>query len=370
MGCLLARQPAVPPDSSTAVLTDCQIASTSCYNHVAKALQLLCALCGSAAQHRGLRTELLLSAEFGMEVVDAANLILVSMAGPEAERCLAAAASPQSMQEAIDRASLVPGALRALAYAFTARAEEPGDALRLSWDSIAEGLLCHPRGAVLLDAAFDAVRTLVLAVRAALLAADTSSEDVYRLAFHAGGAMELLSYLCTTPLFYHRLMVHDPSGAAPLRLVLTCLTLHDAPLAAPPYCRLPQHRGLPGGGAHPMQPPGMAAAALPAAPSMPPIPVAPTGPLASFAAAPPPYSTNKGHGSAELLAARGFALVVILAEFEEPSYMDQLFEHADVTQLAHQVLERTAAYIAQVRRGPAHTIIVLSLDQWSRWVGM
>lgn len=36
----------------------------------------------------------------------------------------------------------------------------------------------------------------------------------------AGAAIELLSYMCVTPLFYHRLMLHDASGAAPLRLVL------------------------------------------------------------------------------------------------------------------------------------------------------
>lgn len=36
----------------------------------------------------------------------------------------------------------------------------------------------------------------------------------------SGAAIELLSYMCVTPLFYHRLMLHDSSGAAPLRLVL------------------------------------------------------------------------------------------------------------------------------------------------------
>lgn len=53
----------------------------------------------------------------------------------------------------------------------------------------------------------------------------------------AGAAIELLSYMCVTPLFYQRLMLHDPSGAAPLRLVLACLTLHDTPIAAPPFAR-------------------------------------------------------------------------------------------------------------------------------------
>lgn len=39
----------------------------------------------------------------------------------------------------------------------------------------------------------------------------------------AGAAIELLSYMCVTPLFYHRLMLHDASGAAPLRLVLVSM---------------------------------------------------------------------------------------------------------------------------------------------------
>lgn len=39
---------------------------------------------------------------------------------------------------------------------------------------------------MLLEAGFDAARTVVLAVRAGLVG-DTGGEAVYRLAFHAGG---------------------------------------------------------------------------------------------------------------------------------------------------------------------------------------
>ncbi|GAB4822103.1 hypothetical protein N2152v2_009149 [Parachlorella kessleri] len=347
MACLLARQPAVPPNEATPALTDCQIASSSCFDHIAKALQLLCNLCDSAAQNRTLRTEILLSQEFVLEVVDAVNLLLLAMAGPEAQRCLDAAQAQGTLQEALDRASLVPGALRALAYAFTAVAAEPvqGDA-QLNWDSIADTLLQHPRGSVLLEVVFDAVRTLVLAVRAALTASEASSDDVYKLAFHAGAALELLSYLCTTPLFYYRLMLHDPSGAAPLRLVLACLTLHDAPLAAPPFVRLPS----------PPKPATLASAAEQQQQQGPPPqqqPAAPSGPLASFALGQPPYTTAKGQGAAELLVARGCALLVMLADFEEPSYMDQLFGHTEVTQVAHEVLRRAATYVSQVLLRPS-----------------
>ena len=38
----------------------------------------------------------------------------------------------------------------------------------------------------------------------------------------------------------------------------------------------------------------------------------------------PSASTEKGEGAAELLAARGFALLLMLAECEDPSFMDQV----------------------------------------------
>lgn len=44
-------------------------------------------------------------------------------------------------QDALDRAAVVPNALRALAYAFTATAAEPAEAGLLTWDTITEALL-------------------------------------------------------------------------------------------------------------------------------------------------------------------------------------------------------------------------------------
>ena len=144
-------------------------------------------------------------------------------------------------------------------------------------------------------------------VRAALHS-QHAAVDIYQLAFHAGVAMEVLAELVATPLFYRRsvnraesgsaahspstgsesdrtwrgiqcictacrslspashaqagfhtkcfvlpsglcvvcrLLLHDPSAAAPLRLVLAALSLHDAPLAPPPFVRGPQGRLVP-----------------------------------------------------------------------------------------------------------------------------
>jgi hypothetical protein len=55
---------------------------------------------------------------------------------------------------------------------------------------------------VILDAAFDAIRTVVRMVRTALVTR-TAAVDVYALAFHAGVAMEVLAELVASPVFYH-----------------------------------------------------------------------------------------------------------------------------------------------------------------------
>ena len=161
--------------------------------------------------------------------------------------------------------------------------------------------------------------------------------------------MELLSHMVATPLFYQRLMLHDPSGAAPLRLALACLTLHDSPLAAPPFARSadrassaaasklvavqpPYTTGARAScwlGWHRLQRATAAPAPwLQAAWAVMPLP-APARPCQAAAgvpardpSCPAAALAAKGQGAAELLAARGFALLLMLAECEEPSYMD------------------------------------------------
>ena len=196
LGCLLSGQPAVPPDESTAELTACEILSSSCFDHVGKALTLLTSLCELAFHHRALREATLGQPAFAAQLTDAANMVLLAVAGPEAGACVGAAAEQERVQAALDRAAMVPAALRALAFAFTTagRSGSGGDTAAaasaaadgvLDWQSICEALLQQPRGAMLLEAGFDAVRTLVLAVRAALVG-DTQGEAVYRLAYYAG----------------------------------------------------------------------------------------------------------------------------------------------------------------------------------------
>ncbi|RMZ53261.1 hypothetical protein APUTEX25_005250, partial [Auxenochlorella protothecoides] len=102
------------------------------------------------------------------------------------------------------------------------------------WHAVAEAVCAAPRGPIFFAAAFDAVRLGVRAVHAAVLGGEVRGPALEALAFHVGAAMELLSYLAATPLFYQRLMLCDAPCAAPLRLVLACLTLHAPPLAVPP----------------------------------------------------------------------------------------------------------------------------------------
>lgn len=62
---------------------------------------------------------------------------------------------------------------------------------------------------------------------------------------------------------------------------------------------------------------------------------------------------------------------VMLSEFEEPSYWDQLFGHQDTRRLAHEVLDRAVTYIAQVggARWELSVCPVLPLQHPLPWPG-
>lgn len=145
LGCLLSGQPAVPPDADTAALTAAPIASSSHFDHIAKALTLLTSLCELAFHHRGLRDAVLTRPDFGPQLVDAANMVLLAVTGPEADACTAAAGEQARVQAALDRAAMVPAALRALAFAFTARGGAQAVAAAvggvLDWQAICEAIL-------------------------------------------------------------------------------------------------------------------------------------------------------------------------------------------------------------------------------------
>jgi hypothetical protein len=49
-----------------------------------------------------------------------------------------------------------------------------------------------------------------------------------------------------------------------------------------------------------------------------------------------------------LLAARGFALLLMLSECEDPSFMDAAAQQPATRRLADHVTNRAAAYIGQV----------------------
>lgn len=144
LGCLLTGQPAVPADAATAELTSAEIQSTSCFDHIAKALTLLTSLCELSFHHAALREATLGQRDFGMQLVDAANMALLAVTGPEAATCLSAAGAQATVQAALDRAVMVPAALRALAFAFTAGSTEGASAAAggvLDWQAICEALL-------------------------------------------------------------------------------------------------------------------------------------------------------------------------------------------------------------------------------------
>ena len=263
---------------------------------------------------------------FTAELIDAVNLSLLTVAGPEGDTLTMTATDNASFSQALHRASIVPAALQVLALIVSAQVppERGAGSNRYAWTAVCEALFGHPRGSVLLDAAFEAARVLVGGVRQSLCSPSVSGENVYVLAYHAGATLELITALCASQIFYYRMMLHDPQGSAPLRLILSCLAIHDAPLAAPPFFRMPGSGG--GGGGAASRP--------------------------RLAATQPPYSTDKGRGAAELLAARGFALLLLLGEFDAPTYLDEVFGSGHTKQLAEQLVGRSAAYVGQVLLRP------------------
>lgn len=327
MACLLGTIPEGPAPAGLPGATDAHITSIDCFQYVSRALSLLATLCEIASGHTLLST-LLLDPPFRNQVIDAACLALATVAGPEAATILKFSTNSSRMSEAITRASLVPSALKVLTYCLTIVSPEGHQrSSELNWDAICLSILKHPRGPSFLDISFESIRTVVRAVREALL---VNADNVYDLAFHAGAAFEMLSFMAATPAFYHRLMMHDASGAAPLRLIACALATHHAPLAAPPFKRQTQAVQSETG-----QSAGASANVL----------------VATL----PPYTTKKGQGAAELLAARGFNLLLVLGDHEDPTYTDALFTTPRTRSLAEDVINSAASYMGQTLLRPSIT---------------
>ena len=323
MGCLLSKQPRGPTTENLANLTPAPIQSANCFEHVARAFRLLATLSEMCTELPPLRDNGSFGPDisFTLQLIDAVNLTLLTVAGPECDRITTEASENRNYKEALTRAEMVPAALRALALITSAHAppERPGSRDRYNWNAVSEAIFSHPRGAVLIDSAFEACTVLVTAVRESLCSPSVEGDSVYALAYSAGGALEILSAFCSSPLFYRRMMLHDPQGSSALRLIISCLSIHDAPLAAPPFSRV---NSIPG-------------AARPV-----------------LAATKPPYPTHKGRGAAELIAARGFALLLLLGECEAPSYLDDVFSGQETKALAEHLVGRAAAYVGQVLLRP------------------
>ncbi|KAL4536749.1 hypothetical protein Ndes2437B_g06152 [Nannochloris sp. 'desiccata'] len=322
LGCLITKQPA-PSSPHLSSLTDAPLQSTNCYEHVNKAFTLLCTLSEMCVELPPLRENGTMGPdpEFTSELIDAVNLALLAIAGPESDTLTRSSTERHTFSQALCRAEIVPSALRALALITSAHAapERGHSSSRFHWSAVCEAMFTHPRGATMIDAAFEASRVLIRAVRVALCSTSISGDLVYSLAYAAGGAVELVTALCSAPLFYHSMMTHDPHGSSALRLVLASLAIHDEPLAAPPFSRVSST-------------PGSSRPVL--------------------AATQPPYPTHKGQGAAELLAARGFALLLLLGEYDSPMYLDEVFSGEGTRSLAEQLVGRSAAYVGQVLLRP------------------
>ncbi|KAK9811831.1 hypothetical protein WJX72_010937 [[Myrmecia] bisecta] len=303
LACLLAQQPSGDAEGGWAEeVTPTELTPTHWAEYQARGLGLLGKLCQLAEQTPALRSRLEQD-----QIVDLVTMVLLTMAGPEAEASVVAAAEgAPRIQEALRRAALVQAALETLICGLQPSADL--GLMRVSWQGLCKRLFAHPRLPLFLDAAFDAVRTLLRMVRAALLPSpqQATPKQIYDLATYAGISMEYLASLCACPLFYYRMVLHDASCAAPLRLIVSGLQLHDPPLAPSPV-RDPQLT-----------------------------------------------STASAKGSSELLSARSMALLLMLCQYDETPFLDQVgsAEHPESRRLCKAATERILEYAGGVLTRP------------------
>lgn len=254
-------------------------------------------------------------------VIDMANLLLLSCIGPEVEVLLKAAESPSCFKEACQQSQLIDLAIRAVLLYLRAFATQKGTMKNKNdaWNPVAEQLLNHPRGTAFIDATFESSRLLVAAVRQVLIAEDMEFDRnrMSELTFAAGAALEHISLLCASPLFYYRMMLHDPYGTAALRLINECLCLHDPPLATPPFGF--EDRSSPGQPSHRI-----------------------------MIMKSPPYTTDRGEGAAELLAARGFALLRALGDYKDVIYLDQIMKSDYTREMTTKTMDKVKLYCIQI----------------------
>lgn len=159
MACLLAQQPqpAGTDGSWQEQVTPHKLSHPNLWAYLTQGFTLLGNLCGVSAIIKDIASAAAQDSSFQARVLEAANLVLVCMAGPEVQNSLASAADPERDQECLDRAALVPAALNAVLYAF-----QPAAAIAdADLQSLCMDLFKQPASPVFLDAMFDTVAVVI-----------------------------------------------------------------------------------------------------------------------------------------------------------------------------------------------------------------
>ncbi|KAK9854177.1 hypothetical protein WJX84_011317 [Apatococcus fuscideae] len=314
LACLLSGQPAADDaDCWAPALTTVQLSHKNWHDYLDRGLQLLGNMCAAVDQTPACRNWLKQNSALRDQTVDLMSVLLLHIAGPGASESLAAAVDPHRAQETLDRASVAHSALNTLVLVF-----QPAlltDYERLDWHALCSSLLSHARADLLLDVMFDAVRTIFRMVDAAVRSS-SAGVDIVKLSYHAGGYMDLLASFCAAPLFYYRLLQHDPACEAVIRLIATGVQLLDPPLAPPPWEFVPASSSY----------------------------------ILSTAQT---HNTAKAKGCVELLTARCIALMHTLAEYEEQAFLDQVWLQDSARALGQATARRILTQAGLVLRRPA-----------------
>lgn len=261
----------------------------------------------------------LLDASFSRQLIDAANMALLALSGPMVPSCLSVEelTLPFAIRRMSFRASIVAFSIKSVQLVLAHRQQQEKLDRFQTWRLAMGSLQLHPKGHIFIEVAMEATRTILRSMRVVLLES-IANDDIVTIGYHAGVAIQIISEYFTLDEAYEWYMAKEQSGASILRLICSCLMLVTNPLTVPPFKRVHD----------------------------------PNLDQVVVVAGSYPYLTSPGRGCVEHLAARGFAILLLLGEKAE-SFFDMILQTEEGKALANEMKSHFIDIINEVLLRPS-----------------
>ena len=241
------------------------------------------------------------------QLIDMVDALMLVIAGPGKGLAMEAMDAGnyleiQNMSEIVSSAFRTLGLI--VTYKFRAYSP-PGQrakSIAIDWISVMENVEYHPRGEVLIDATLEASRTIVTMIRG-LIKEQKGLGVLPALCYHVGSGLELLADCLAYESNFTWFLKHDPNGSAALRLITSCLKLVTIPITVPPFKRAYDQSAR--------------------------------EEVVILGEA--PYLTTPAGGGAELLAARGLSLLLLLGD-NSATFFDVTLQSAEGKALVDELI--------------------------------